>query len=203
MTVKQFAQWLIDNHSDKFSHKDNLGVFFDDFGLNEPFNYDSIVYQVATKQWLCTDSWVGDNFIFLKQGDEFMFVCITQQSGRKMGVETFYNEDSVVLFEAYLIELCAPDLSSIQYIEEDEEYSIEYTIEYAGQVLHGSGQAYYNGKPVEVTLQNSCTRVDQTMPADCKLSQNDYTFYGVKILHENSTTEWIDVRDLVFKTFEV
>lgn len=97
--------------------------------LEIPYYYDVDKYDVtflysfeSGLNWICTDTLVGLNFLFMEDDDSELFaVGFTEQTGRKCDIEySFFSESYARLVYNKMVEYVKPEMKNVTIVSKDK-----------------------------------------------------------------------------------
>ena len=160
--------------------------FGETFGYGNCVNLESngFTYRPIT-EWNCTDTWVGDNAIYL-DGE---LICITHQSARKWPVEIkWVSKEVFVRVSAFVRSLAEDEDDYKKYIDFESEVDASYKLEFTNQLLVNHSTAVYQGRTVRIDR-------DLSMRED----RNDHVAKNVWIIEDGDLQPVkVDIGELTF-----
>jgi hypothetical protein len=161
--------------------------FFEEiFGTNNwvPLESNGFTYRPIT-EWNCTDTWVGDNAVYL-DGE---LICITYQPYRKSSVEIQWVSKEVFdRVSAFVRSLAEDEDDYKKYIDFESEVDASYKLDCTNQLLGHHSTAEYQGRTV---------RIDRGL--SMQEGRNDYIAKNVWIIGDGDLQPMkVDIGELTF-----
>jgi hypothetical protein len=153
------------------------------------FTYRSIT------EWNCTDTWVGDNAIYL-DGE---LICITHQPYRKSSVEIKWVSKEVFdRVSAFVRSLDEPEEDYKKYIDFESEVDASYKLKFTNQLMVHHSTAVYQGRAVRIdwglSMQEDRLEFYRRYPYN-----NDYIAQNVWITEDGDLQPVkVDIGELTF-----
>jgi hypothetical protein len=135
--------------------------------------------------WNCTDTWVGDNAVYL-DGE---LICITHQPYRKSSVEIQWVSKEVFdRVSAFVRSLVEDEEDYKEYIDFESDVDASYKLDYTNQLLGHHSTAVYQGRTV---------RIDRGL--SMQEGRNERVAKNVWIIEGNDLQPTkVDIRELTF-----